>query len=298
MNENPDISIITVNYNGMRETCVLIESIRQNVSLAYEFIIVDNGSKENEAILLQERYPDVKCLRSEKNLGFSGGNNIGIREAKGKYILLLNNDTFVADDSLHFLIEDMERKPEVGAVGPKIKFAYSPQHIQFAGYTTMSSITLRNQLIGYDEKDHGQYDIPHSTPYLHGAAMMIKRDVIDKIGYMPEIYFLYYEELDWCTRMTESGYELWYDPRVTVFHEESRSTGKNSPLKTFYLTRNRLLYAWRHRTGGKLLFSLLYQWIIAAPKNIIIFLLKGHIQQSLAVIKGCFAFLALKEKKK
>lgn len=296
MEQTPEISIITINYNGLKETCMLVDSLRRHVSVNYELIIVDNGSATNEAELLQLRYPETRCIRSEINRGFSGGNNIGIQTAKGKYLLFLNNDTFVTDDSLHFLCEKLDSKPEIGGVSPKIKFAFSPQHIQFAGYTPLSAITLRNNLIGFDEKDRGQYNSSTPTPYLHGAAMMVKKEIIEQVGLMPEIYFLYYEELDWCTQMTDKGYELWYEPRATVFHQESRTTGQNSPLKAFYLSRNRLLYAWRHRRGSQLIFSLLYQWCIAVPKNIIIYLSKAKHSQAFAVLKGSFAFLALKNK--
>ncbi len=296
MEQTPEISIITINYNGLKETCMLVDSLRRHVSVNYELIIVDNGSAINEAELLQLRYPETRCIRSEINRGFSGGNNIGIQAAKGKYLLFLNNDTFVTDDSLHFLCEKLDSKPEIGGVSPKIKFAFSPQHIQFAGYTPLSAITLRNNLIGFDEKDRGQYNSSTPTPYLHGAAMMVKKEIIEQVGLMPEIYFLYYEELDWCTQMTDKGYELWYEPRATVFHQESRTTGQNSPLKAFYLSRNRLLYAWRHRRGSQLIFSLLYQWCIAVPKNIIIYLSKAKHSQAFAVLKGSFAFLALKNK--
>lgn len=296
-NNNTDISVITVNYNGLKDTCRLIDSLQEHLRLEYEIIVVDNGSCRNEAELLQQHYPGIVVLRSEKNLGFAGGNNLGIRQARGKYLLFLNNDTYITDDSLHFLVETARLHPETGAVGPKIKFAFPPQHIQFAGYTPLSSITLRNRLIGFDEEDHGQYDQPTTTPYLHGAAMLVKRKVVEKTGEMPEIYFLYYEELDWCTQMTRQGYELRYDPRATVYHQESRSTGIDSPLKTYYLTRNRLLYSWRQREGGQRWASLFYQWCLANPKNIALFLLKGKYRQAIAVFKGCFAFLALKNKK-
>lgn len=296
MEQTSEISIITINYNGLKETCMLVDSLRRHVSVNYELIIVDNGSAINEAEVLQLRYPETRCIRSEINRGFSGGNNIGIQAAKGKYLLFLNNDTFVTDDSLHFLCEKLDSKPEIGGVSPKIKFAFSPQHIQFAGYTPLSAITLRNNLIGFDEKDRGQYNSSTPTPYLHGAAMMVKKEIIEQVGLMPEIYFLYYEELDWCTQMTDKGYELWYEPRATVFHQESRTTGQNSPLKAFYLSRNRLLYAWRHRRGSQLIFSLLYQWCIAVPKNIITYLSKAKHSQAFAVLKGGFAFLALKNK--
>ena len=298
MTPTPEISIITINYNGFRETCMLVDSLYRHVSTAYELIIVDNGSEINEAEILQLRYPETRCIRSEINRGFSGGNNLGIQAAKGKYLLFLNNDTFVTDDSLHFLCEKLSSKPEIGGVSPKIKFAFSPQHIQFAGYTPLSAITLRNSLIGFDKKDQEQYNSPVPTPYLHGAAMMIKKEIIEQVGYMPEIYFLYYEELDWCTQINNKGYELWYEPRATVFHQESCSTGQNSPLKVFYLTRNRMLYAWRHRRGSQLILSLLYQWCIAVPKNIISNLLQAQPCQAFAILKGSFAFLVLKNKMK
>jgi GT2 family glycosyltransferase len=296
MNNLPELSIITVNYNGLKDTSELIKSLQTHISLPYEIIVVDNASKVNEARLLQEKYPHIISIRSEENLGFSGGNNLGIRKAKGKYIFLLNNDTFVDEDTFHYLIERLESSKKIGAASPKIKFAFPPRNIQFAGYLPLSTITLRNDLIGFGEKDNSQHEIPGRTPYCHGAAMMIKKEVIETVGYMPEIYFLYYEELDWCTQITNAGYELWYEPRCTVYHKESQSTGQESFLRTFYLTRNRLLYAWRNRYGTTQWVSILYQLLIAAPKNSLVFLLKGRADLAKAVFKGIFAFFKLEHK--
>lgn len=293
MNNLPEISIITVNYNGLKDTCELIESLLKHVYLSYEIIVVDNASKVNEAALLQEKYPHIITIRSEENLGFSGGNNLGIRQAKGKYIFLLNNDTFIEEDTFLYLIKKLESNPQIGAVSPKIKFAFPPRNIQFAGYLPLSAITLRNDLIGFGEKDDGQYETPSRTPYCHGAAMMIKKEVIEKVGYMPEIYFLYYEELDWSAQIEKAGYELWYEPRCTVFHKESQSTGQQSYLRTFYLTRNRLLYAWRNRYGVTRLVAILYQLFIAAPKNSLGFLMKSRTDLAKAVFKGIYAFFML-----
>lgn len=296
MNNLPEISIITVNYNGLKDTCELIESLQKNVSLSYEIIVVDNASKVNEAALLKKKYPHIISIRSEENLGFSGGNNLGIFQAKGKYIFLLNNDTYIEEDTFYCLIERLESNPKIGAVSPKIKFAFPPQNIQFAGYIPLSRITLRNDLIGFGEADNGQFDTPIRTPYCHGAAMMVKKEVIDKVGNMPEIYFLYYEELDWSTQIRKAGYQLWYEPRCTVYHKESQSTGQQSYLRTFYLTRNRLLYAWRNRYGIIRWISILYQLFIAAPKNSMIFLLKGRNDLVKAVFKGIYAFFMLDKK--
>ncbi|MEG0499789.1 MAG: glycosyltransferase family 2 protein, partial [Rikenellaceae bacterium] len=139
--------------------------------------------------------------------------------------------------------------------------------------------------------DDGTYNTAHSTPYLHGAAMMIRKEVIKKVGLMPEIYFLYYEELDWSSSMVENGYELWYEPRATVYHKESRSTGIDTPLKIFYLTRNRMLYASRHRKGLTKIASILYQLSFAATKNILKYILKGKTKQATAIWSGCLKFV-------
>ena len=200
-----DISFITICYNGFKDTCELIESLQEKLhSVTYEIIVVDNASHEDEAAKISRLYPSVIAIRSEVNRGFSGGNNIGICAARGKYLFFINNDTYIESDAISCLVERLESRPEIGGVSPKIRFAFPPQHIQFAGFTPLSRITLRNHMLGFGCPDDGKYDTPHPTPYLHGAAMMIKREVVEKAGMMPEIFFLYYEELDWSTSMVRA----------------------------------------------------------------------------------------------
>ncbi len=293
---NPEISIISVNYNGLEDTCAMIESLREHIrSVSYEVIVVDNGSVRDEAPMIRERcpYEEVVVLRSERNLGFAGGNNLGLAVARGEYILLLNNDTLVEDDSLHRLCEALRENPSLGAVSPKIRFAWDPYPIQFAGYTPLSRITLRNSLIGFEEQDRGQYDAPAHTPYAHGAAMMVPRRVIEQVGPMPEIYFLYYEELDWSEIIRRRGWLIGYEPRCTVYHKESRSTGQGSPLRTFYLTRNRLLFAWRNLSRSERLLSVAYQLGIAAPKQLLVNLLRRRGDLASATWRGIVAFFRL-----
>lgn len=284
MPQECELSIITVNYNGLKDTCALIDSIPFNEDM--EVIVVDNGSNENEANVLQERYPYIKVIRSDKNLGFAGGNNLGIKSAKGKYIFLVNNDTIFKEFKPQILIRRLESSPKIGMVCPKIRFAWKNNPIQFAGYTPLSSITVRNQAIGFGEEDKGQYDTPHHTPYAHGAAMMLKREVIDKVGLMPECYFLYYEELDWSMMITRAGYEIWYEPASTIYHKESQSTGQNSPLRTYYITRNRLLLVKRNWSGFTKYLSYFYLIIIVATRDIIKYTFKGQFDLTGAVIKG------------
>ncbi len=281
---NIELSIITINYNGLKETCALIESIPFNENM--EVIIVDNASKEDEASFIQERYPQVKVIRSDKNLGFAGGNNLGIKAAKGKYLFLVNNDTYFKTFNIHPLISRLESSPNIAMVCPKIRFAWGDYLIQFTGYTPLSKITVRNRSIGFGEEDHGQYDTAHSTPYAHGAAMLIKREAIEKVGFMPEDYFLYYEELDWSMMFTRAGYEIWYDPACTIFHKESQSTGQNSPLRTYYITRNRILLVKRNWHGVFKYLAYCYLTCVVALRDVLKYSFKGKIDHVKAVING------------
>ena len=286
------VSIITVNYNGYDDTCALIESIPLN-DKSLEVIVVDNASRINEAEKISAKYPLVKTIRSEQNLGFAGGNNLGIKEASGDYLFFINNDTYLKDFNITALIDRLNSLDEIGMVCPKIRFAWGNNPIQFAGYTPLSRITLRNKAIGYNELDNGQYNEAHPTPYAHGAAMMAKRKAIEKVGVMPECYFLYYEELDWSMMFRRAGFQIWYEPACTVFHKESRSTGVNSPLKAYYITRNRLLFISRNEKSNIRFASYIYIIAVVALRDIIKYLFKGQFRQINATIKGIFHFFKI-----
>ena len=281
MQNECELSVIMVNYNGLKDTCALIESIPFNENM--EVIVVDNASLQDEASLIQKRYPQVKIIRSEKNLGFAGGNNLGIQESDGKYLFLVNNDTVFEDFNVQALIDRLESSP-------KIRFTWGNKPIQYAGYTPLSRITIRNRSIGFGEEDHGQYDIAHPTPYAHGAAMLVKRAIIEKVGYMPEDYFLYYEELDWSMMLKRAGYEIWYDPSCTIYHKESQSTGQDSPLRTYYITRNRLLLVKRNWHGIYKYLAYIYLTCLVAPRDILKYLIKGRLDLSKATCQGIFTF--------
>ena len=139
--------------------------------------------------------------------------------------------------------------------------------------------------------DDGSFDTPRDTPYAHGAAMMVRREAVGKAGPMPEEYFLYYEELDWSERLREAGYRIVYDPRATVFHKESATTGQQGPLRSYYLTRNRLLFARRNRRGAARRLSIIYQLGVALPKSVVAALLHGRRDLAAAALRGCRDFL-------
>ena len=251
-----------------------------------EVIVVDNASAKDEATAIENKYNHVKVIRSKKNLGFAGGNNLGIQAAQGNYLFLVNNDTVFKQFNIQNLIDRLSSSPKIGMVCPKIRFAWSDNPIQFAGYTPLSTISVRNKAIGFGEEDQGQYNSPHPTPYAHGAAMMIRRDVIEKVGLMPECFFLYYEELDWSMMMTRAGYEIWYEPTCTIYHKESQTTGQSSPLRTYYITRNRLLLVKRNWKGFNKFISYCYLIGIVATRDILKYGLSGKWDLLKAVCKG------------
>ena len=285
------VSIITINYNGHKDTCELIDSLPLEDS-SIEVIVVDNASKTDEASTIESRYPSVKVIRSRQNLGFAGGNNLGIKAAQGKYLFFINNDTILKHSTSHInhLVSRLESDEKIGIVCPKIRFAWDNNPIQYAGYTPLSPFTIRNRSIGFGDKDQGQYDTPHPTPYAHGAAMMVKREAINIVGLMPECYFLYYEELDWSMMFTRAGYSIWYEPACTIYHKESQSTGQDSPLKTYYMTRNRLLFVKRNIRGPQKYVTYTYLLFVVALRDICRFLFHRQINLATATIKGIINF--------
>ena len=288
------LSIITINYNGQKDTCELIGTLPLE-DKSIEVIVIDNASAQDEATIIKERFPQVKVIRSKENLGFAGGNNLGIKAAQGKYLFFLNNDILLKPQASDFrpLIARLKSSPKIGIVCPKIKFSWGNQLIQFASYTPLSPITMRNKAIGCGEVDHGQFDTPHPTPYAHGAAMMIKREVIEKAGLMPECYFLYYEELDWSMMIRHAGYEIWYEPTCTVFHKESQTTGQNSPLRTYYITRDRLLFAQRNQQDMTKYITYLYLIGIVTIRDLLKYSFQQRWDLVRATIRGVFGFIKL-----
>ena len=293
---NITLSIITINYNGLKDTCELIETLPLDDE-SIEVIVVDNASKEDEATVIEQRYPPVKVIRSKENLGFAGGNNIGIKAARGKYLFFINNDTILKHPTSDFqhLINRLESSPKVGMVCPKIRFTWGENPIQFAGYTPLSRITLRNKAVGCGEPDRGQYDVAHTTPYAHGAAMIVKQEIIEKVGMMPECYFLYYEEYDWSMMIRRKGYDIWYEPAFTIYHKESQTTGQSSPLKAYYMTRNRLLFAKRNVCYPQKILAYLYLTGIVAFRDIIKYMLHHRFDLAKATFNGISDFIHSKE---
>lgn len=282
----PLVSIITVNYDQAEVTCALIESLHKISYPNFEIIVIDNASPTDNPKIIKQRYPNVIFIENPINYGFAAGNNFGLMRAKGEYVLLINNDIEVPKGFLEPLVYKLRNNPTIGAVSPKIKFYYQPDTIQYAGFTPFNYVTMRNCAIGYREKDTGQYDHDRETYYAHGAAMLVPMEVVKKVGLMSYIFFLYYEEADWCERIRRAGYTIHFVHNSFVLHKESVTTGKLSTLKTYYLNRNRIVFLRRNTSGKTFYLALLYQLMVAIPKNAFSYLLKGNIKQFYAYYKA------------
>ena len=271
------VSIITVNFNHSHVTDALLDSIaRLNTYAPLEIIVVDNGSTVNPVPAWKLKYTGVTFIRSEDNLGFSGGNNLGIKVAKGDYLFFINNDTEITTNLIETLVTTLDEHPEVGMVSPKIRYYDQPDTLQYAGFTPMNYYTCRNKCIGQFEKDNGQYDdLTGETGYVHGAAMMVRQKAISSEG-MPEHYFLYYEEMDWCEEIKRKGYKIWVNMQALIYHKESVSVGSKSALKEYFMNRNRILFIRRNCSFLTTSIFWCYFLCVVAPRNVMAYIKEKH----------------------
>jgi GT2 family glycosyltransferase len=272
------ISIITVNFNQSEATVQLLRSIDLHYPDSnLEIILVDNGSMDYKESLFTSDGNKIKNIRSEKNLGFAGGNNLGIRHATGKYLFLVNNDTEFTPGLIETLVKSLDENPRIGIISPKINYYDEQNTVQYAGFTEMNFYTCRNRCIGQFEKDNGRYDnIVSKTGYVHGAAMMVRADILDTTGLMADNFFLYFEEMDWCELIKKSGYEIWLNTQALIYHKESLSVGKNSALKEFFMNRNRILFIRRNATLAQRIFFYCYFVIFVTPRNFLKYVREGN----------------------
>lgn len=272
------VSVITVNFEQPAVTEALLASIYSTTDLQLtEIIVVDNGSKYNPVPGWKIKYPDIRFIRSDVNLGFAGGNNLGIKQAQGNYLFFVNNDTEFTPGLVDTLTKLLDDHDEVGMVSPKIRYFDQPEMLQYMGYTSMNYFTARNTCIGQFEIDKGQYDhLTGQTGYAHGAAMMVRKECIQKAGPMAENFFLYYEELDWCDHIKKAGYEVWLDAAALIYHKESVSVGKKSALKEYFMNRNRILFIRRNAPFAARVLFYIYFILIVSPRNILNYIKEGN----------------------
>ncbi len=286
MLNNPLVSVITLNYNQTPVTCEFLESLKKVTYPHLEVIVVDNASGEDPTAAITQAYPEAKLIKSKENLGFTGGNNLGIKASQGEYIFIVNNDTEVTKNIFEKLLEPFQEDASVGMVSPKIYYFYRPNVIQYAGFTPVNPFTGRNRAVGNQEEDSGQHDRGGYTAYAHGAAMMVSREVVEKVGMLPDIFFVYYEELDWSAQVRRAGYHIYYQPEACLYHKESVTIGKESVMKAYYYNRNRILFMRRHSTAFQMLVFTLFLLFFTIPKTVLKHLIKGQPAHLLAFFKA------------
>ena len=292
------VSFITVDYNGLEQTIDLIRSLFRTVrSVDWEIIVVDNASANDEAEALRELFPSprVKALRSPANLGFAGGNNFGLEHASGDYLFFINNDTEIMEDGLPALCAALDSNPSAGIVCPKICFFDPKDTIQYAGYTDMEGFRMKNGMIGYGCKDDGSFDKAGETAFPHGAAMMVRRAALEDVGPMPEMYFLYYEELDWAMSFRRKGWKILFEPACVVYHKDSMTTVRGGVTFNYYMIRSRLIYAWRNLSGMQRRMSIIHTRWAASTKRILAALLHGRFDVAWAIVRANVDFLKMRK---
>lgn len=259
------VFISILNFNGKKNTLECIESLRKISISNFELtvLIIDNGSTE-ELVLgdIPSENMDLKLIREEKNLGFSGGHNVGIKYAitrNADYLLILNNDTYVDKDFLAELLKAAEKDNSIGILVPKIYFApgfefhkdrYSQKErgkVFWYGGGKMDWANVIGHHRGVDEVDKGQYDKAEETEIATGCCMLIKKEVFEKVGLFDDKYFLYYEDGDLSIRAKSKGFKIMYVPNSIIWHKNAGSAGgSGSALQDYYITRNRLLFGFRY----------------------------------------------------
>ena len=285
----PLVSIVTLNYNQSEVTREFLESTRQLTYPNYEVLVCDMASSKDPGEVIDPgAYPRVRLLLSNSNLGFAGGNNWGIRQARGEYIFIVNNDTEVTPDLIDLLLQPFGTDPSIGVTCPKIKYFYDRDIIQYAGFNPINLLTGRTTARGSNEKDQGQYDVSGFTHGAHGCAMMVKRSVIENAGMFPEKFFLYYEEWDWSARIQKAGFRIWYAGEATIYHKGSISVGKNSPMKVYYQTRNRILYMRRNSSSANFLIFIVFFILFSVPKSILTYTFARQFKNLRSFLKGIF----------
>jgi len=263
----PLVVTVILNWNGLDDTRECLESLKSATYPNQKIIVVDNGSELDEAAALEREFSDlIKVIRNERNLGFAGGANVGIRRAlteNAAYVLLLNNDVTVAPEFLGELVAFASGRPNVAALCPKAYFADRPNTLYSAGGKASVWTGVARQ-IGRGDTDDGQFEQPAERDYADGLCMLIPAAALNTVGLLDEDYFAYWEETDWCFRARAAGLRCYYVPSARVWHKAGRSQ-QASHEYNFRYRRNSLMFV--RKRGGALNFvvALFTQAFFYAP---------------------------------
>jgi GT2 family glycosyltransferase len=232
-------SVIVVNRNGLRYLQTCLEALlAQEVEGGFEVVMVDNGSTDGSVADVRERWPQVRVIEAGTNLGFAGGNNLGMRQARGRHLVLLNNDTRVRQGWLQALVSASEADRQVGAVASKLVYMDRPGIIQNAGSLVLTDGSGGDR--GSGEEDRGQYDGREEVFAACGCGVLYTRAMLEDVGMFDETFFLYYEDTDLSWRIQLRGWRILYEPAAVIEHVHAGTSSEWSPFFIFHVDRNRL----------------------------------------------------------
>lgn len=248
---SPKVIALILNWNLLDHTRRCVESLRRSDYPNLDVVVIDNGSRPEVYGRLRQDLPDVEIVRSEMNLGFAEGNNLGLRyvlERSAEYALVLNNDTVVDPHMISQLVAAGEEYPEAGLIGPIIYYLDSPDRVWFAGYRFVHGIYILRR---------GLHLRPPLQPveeveFVSGCGVLIRRTVLEQVGLFSGEYFMYYEDLDLCFRASAAGNRILCVTDAKMWHAVSSSTGgADSPIKQYYQVKSSLIFYRKHSRGFK-----------------------------------------------
>lgn len=283
------ISIILLNYNGVKDTKECINSIitnqENNKQFNYDIIVVDNNSSDNSIVELK-KIDYIKLIELKNNGGFAFGNNIGIKYALDNgadYIFLLNNDTIITKDCISKLYNEIKKHEDIGIIGARVMFYDNKNLINYYDGKInwfKGTATINGKSKIYKEKNK-QFIY---TNFMTGCCMLIRRKVLDKVGLLPEEYFMYYEDVDFCVQVQKAGYKLGVCLDSIIYHKESSSSGgAGSPFAIQWNTRNRLIFIKKYKCYGILTKLFFYATRVLVMLK---YFIKGQREQLKAIIIG------------
>lgn len=275
----PLVAIVILTWNQRDLTLDCLESLAamEYPSERLQLVVVDNGSGDDTVLAIRARFPHITVLENGDNLGFAEGNNVGIRHAlagPAEHIMLLNNDTVVDQQMLNELLRVMKQYPDTGIVGPKMLYFDPPDLIWSAGnridWRMGGSVRLQAE-----ELDTATDQSPQAVDFITACGILLRRQVIDQIGFLDWRFFIYYEETDWCVRARHVGWNIFYAPAARLWHKVSATMGTTSPATDYYMNRNVLLFLAKNRHG-------IGRWTsvgLAAARNLLVvaaYTIKSH----------------------
>jgi GT2 family glycosyltransferase len=298
-NSRPKVAIIIVNWNGYVLTKACLESLKELEYPSFQLVVVDNGSVDGSGEKLKAEFSAIRLLTSAENIGFTGGNNLGIQWALDHFfdqVLLLNNDTLVEPEFLDPLVSFLEQNPDYGAVQPKIMFEAERDKLWNAGGGYFKGFEM-TWSIGIGKTDEGQFDQEKDTPWITGCAILVRAAAIRQAGMLDNRFFAYYEDVEWSFRIKKSGFRLRYLPQSKIYHVAGGSSKKTKtkegiipPIIHFYRTRNHLFLIRSHSNPISFGLSLIYQTLRNAAYMVYLGL-NRRFQKVNAILKGHYAGL-------